>query len=81
VTPADTTPQQLVRNVLLIGIPHDEVQRAGASVWFAFLTKAAVWPELADVVRRQLDSARAFLTSALQQAQAAGSLGRWVAAA
>ena len=72
--PAEPASRHLVRNVLLAGIPHDETHRLGAGVWFAFLTKAAVWPELATVVRRQLDGAHAFLASTLGEADAAGSL-------
>lgn len=74
ITSAGTTSRQMVRSVLLIGIPRTDVQRTGASVWFAFLTKAAVWPELAAVVRRQLDDGQAFLTSVLREAHAAGAL-------
>jgi TetR/AcrR family transcriptional regulator, transcriptional repressor of bet genes len=73
-TSTGATPQQMVRRVLVTGIPVDDAQRMGASVWFAFLTKAAVWPELAEVVRRQLDGARVFLTSVLRDARAAGLL-------
>jgi TetR/AcrR family transcriptional regulator, transcriptional repressor of bet genes len=73
-TSTGATPQQIVRSILLTGIPFDDAHRMGASVWFAFLTKAAVWPELAEVVRRQLDGARVFLTSVLRDAQAAGLL-------
>lgn len=76
VASAGATPRQMIRTVLLTGIPHDDAHRAGASVWFAFLTKAAVWPELADVVRRQLDDGQAFLTSILRAEHAAGSLRR-----
>lgn len=73
---AGLSPRQLVRSVLLTGIPVDAAQRVGASVWFAFVTKAAVWPELAAVVREQLDGARTFVMSALQAAAAAGALRR-----
>jgi TetR/AcrR family transcriptional regulator, transcriptional repressor of bet genes len=76
VTSAGATPRQTIRNVLLTGIPRDDARRAGASVWFAFLTKAAVWPALADVVRRQLDDGQTFLTSLLRAAHDAGSLRR-----
>lgn len=77
-TSTGATPQQIVRSILLTGIPFDDAHRMGASVWFAFLTKAAVWPALADVVRRQLDDAGVFLTSVLRDAQATGSLRRGV---
>lgn len=67
-------PRQAVRDVLLLGIPHDDAHRRGAGVWFAFVVKAAVWPELAAVVRDQLVGAHTFLASALEAARGAGHL-------
>ncbi|WP_226346735.1 TetR family transcriptional regulator C-terminal domain-containing protein [Agilicoccus flavus] len=63
-----------VRRVLTVGIPCDDGSRLGASVWFAFVAKAAVWPELARVVAGEVAGGRDWLRVALADARAAGEL-------
>jgi TetR/AcrR family transcriptional regulator, transcriptional repressor of bet genes len=62
--------RQLVREILLAGVPADKRHRLGASVWYAFVTKAPTWPALAAVVRAQLSGARRFVEAALSDAAA-----------
>lgn len=63
-----------VRDVLTVGIPRDDGSRLGASVWLAFVAKAAVWPELARVVAGEVAGGRDWLRAALADARAAGGL-------
>ena len=70
----EPSPLRVVRSILLTGLPHDEAHRLGAGVWFSFVTKAAVWPELAAVVRSQLDGAHELVSTLLDDAAAMGAL-------
>ncbi|WP_422774110.1 TetR/AcrR family transcriptional regulator [Plantactinospora sp. WMMC1484] len=72
--PEPPSPRGTIRAVAEQTVPATPERRAGAAVWYAFVTRAVTAPELAALIRDAWAGTHALITEALRAAQRAGQL-------
>lgn len=68
------SPLTAIRNVLVLGLPLVDEQRLAASVWFAFVTRAVIDPDLATLIRASWSGGHEFVVAELRRAQERGEV-------
>lgn len=66
--------RSVLRSVFVQTLPLEEEQRLGTGVWFAFLTRAVVDPDLAAFVRRAWTGTQDLVTGQIRTAQEKGEV-------
>lgn len=68
--------RDLLRQVYLQMLPLDDERRAGIRVWFAFLARAVIEPELEAFMRATWDDSHQFFTSIIESGREQGQIPR-----
>lgn len=68
------SPRTAIRNAILPAIPITDERRFATSVWFAFLTRAVVDPDLANLIRRSWAGGHAHMVEQVHRAQQRGEV-------
>jgi AcrR family transcriptional regulator len=68
------SPRTIIRNVLTLGVPLRAEERLATSVWFAFVTRAAIDEELAALIRGSWSGTHDLMVEQLHRAQERGEV-------
>ena len=68
------SPRTVIRDVLTMGLPLRAEERLAASVWFAFVTRAAIDEDLAALIRGSWSGTHDLMVEQLHRAQERGEV-------